>query len=141
MQTVSLLEVGLTRRHLFGVLLALFSITSSLAQPSSKTLDGELLKYLKAQGYAASRVHWELLRSAPTQTGVAATKYYIWVQFHSAKGKLLGEGAMRLAETDQHYEVTNYLSRHEIVQDPKSIESVFPVALCPGIRKRAGLTL
>lgn len=114
---------------------------ASSAQPTSKTLDGELLKYLKAQGFAASRVHWELLRSAPTQTGVAATKYYIWIQFHSAKGKLLGEGAMRLAEIDQQYEVTNYLSRHEIVQDPKSIESVFPAALCPGIRKRAGLTL
>lgn len=81
-------------------------------------------------------VDYELLRKAPTQSGVALPKYYAWVKI--SKGtKLLEEGAVRVAAVDKtHFDTTHYLSKDAIESAPEMIYQVFPAAVCDTINKK-----
>jgi hypothetical protein len=85
------------------------------------------------------RVDHELLRDAPTQSGVSYPKYYAWVKI-SDGNKLISEGAVRVAAIDRvRFEVTDYLSKDDIRRDTQAVEKVFPKALSDSIRNRAGV--
>lgn len=82
-------------------------------------------------------VEFELLREAPTQSGVAYPKFYVWVRAY-AKAELVTEGAMRVAAINKtRFAVTDYISRGEIRTDPHRLEAVFPRALLGKIRAKA----
>jgi len=85
------------------------------------------------------RAEYELLRDAPTQTGIAYPKFYAWVKIFNVDG-LIDEGAVRLAAIDKKYfEITDYLSKSDIEARPATIERIFPRALVESIKKKAGL--
>jgi hypothetical protein len=85
------------------------------------------------------KVEFELLREAPTQSGVAYPKFYAWVRAYS-DAEVVTEGAMRLAAIEKkRFEVTDYLSSSEIRSAPARIEAVFPRALLKKIRAKAGV--
>jgi hypothetical protein len=103
-------------------------------------LKRDIGRYFRQRYGRPLKIRCELLRKAATQTGVAFPKFYGWVQVYD-NGTLLTEGAVRLAAVERTmFEVTNYCKKEDIVKDPTSIDSVFPAALCPDIRKRANST-
>lgn len=80
-------------------------------------------------------VEYRLLREAPTQSGVAYPKYYVWVRVESG-GANAREGAARLAAVDrERFEVTDFLSREQIAADPGGIYQVFPAPVCERIEE------
>jgi len=81
----------------------------------------------------------ELLREAPTQSGLAYPKYYVWARVLKSD-QLLSEGAMRLAviETNQP-KVTDYLTKQEIISNPARLDAIFSSALIPKIKEKAGI--
>ena len=82
-------------------------------------------------------VKYELLRRQPTQSGVAAPKYYVWVSVYDGEA-LLGQGAARLAAVDKiHFLVTDFVTKDSIISDPSMVGQIFPAKLCTGIIARA----
>jgi hypothetical protein len=97
-------------------------------------LHRDFLAFFNASGTSTvTRVEFKLLRNAPTQSGVAYPKYYLWVKVFSASG-LQQEGAARVAAIDRkRFEVTNFLSKAQLQSSPSEIGTVFPAALVPAI--------
>jgi len=82
-------------------------------------------------------VEFALLRDEPTQAGTAYPKFYAWIRAY-ADGALVSEGAMRLEAIEKRrFEVTLYLTKAEIAQDPVSLEQFFPGELLAQISRRA----
>ena len=82
-------------------------------------------------------IEYELLRTAPTQSGVAYPKFYAWIKISDSE-EFIAAGAVRVAAIDKvRIEVTDYVSQEEIRENPKMIEDIFPFSLCDGIRDRA----
>jgi len=102
-------------------------------------LKRDLLSYFKREvGPATTAVEYQLLRSAPTQSGVASPKYYLWVRA-VAGSALAQEGAVRVAAVGQtHFEVTNFMPATSIREQPNQVSAVFPAALVPLVLSKAG---
>lgn len=102
-------------------------------------LQRDLLSYFKREvGPATTAVEYQLLRSAPTQSGVASPKYYLWVRA-MAGSTPAQEGAVRVAAFGQtHFEVTNFMSATSIREQPNQVSAVFPAALVPLVLTKAG---
>jgi len=106
--------------------------TSSLAQP----FEARLQRGLRAHFGHAGRIEFNLLRNAPTQSGIAWPKYYAWV-------RILGddplqpprEGAARLADLDGGtVEVTHFIAAQQIrAEGTATVDRIFPAALVPDI--------
>ena len=80
-----------------------------------------------------TRVEFKLLRDAPTQSGVAYPKYYLWVKVFAGSA-LQQEGAARVAAIERkRFEVTDFMSKAQEQSAPAEIGSVFPAALVPTI--------
>lgn len=93
--------------------------------------------YFARQRSGAAVVDIELLRKGATQSGVAYPKYYAWVRV-AAPGGVDFIGAVRVAAIDgERFEVTDYLSCHQLASDPSAASAVFPAALLPAIQARA----
>ncbi len=99
----------------------------------------DLLAYFKSSGFAgATAIEYQLLRKEPTQSGVANPKYYAWVKVFAGT-TLQQEGAVRVAAVEQRFfEVTNFLSKIEILQRPDEAGKTFQAALVPAIVAHAG---
>lgn len=81
-------------------------------------------------------VKWSLLRDDPTQTGISYPKYYVWARFKF--GKHSQHGALRLAAVQQdHFEVTDWMPREEILKNPEKVGKIFPASLIDAIIERA----
>jgi hypothetical protein len=111
--------------------------------PEQKAFDNllhrDLTSFLKSQSKSVEHTEVTLLRNGPTQTGISFPKYYAWVRGLSERGVVI-EGAVRLAAVGRtHLDVTHFLSRQQILNDPESLMSVFPSALIPEIRRRAAV--
>jgi hypothetical protein len=88
---------------------------------------------------AEEEVTFELLREGPTQSGVSNPKFYLWVRALSADGNLTS-GAARVAAIDRlRFEVTNFVSREDIVSGAADPALIFPAALVDRIQRRASL--
>jgi hypothetical protein len=99
----------------------------------------DLQSYFKDMLKKTVRAEYELLRDAPTQSGVAYPKFYAWVKIFE-DSRLIDEGAVRLAAIEKkHFEVTDYLSKRDIEEKPAVLERIFPRALVEFIKKRAGI--
>ena len=99
----------------------------------------DLQAYFKEILKKKVRVDYELLRDAPTQSGVAYPKYYAWVKVFDGE-KLVSEGVVRIAAIEKkNFEITHYVSKEVIKKDPNTIASIFPQALVDDIQKKAGL--
>ena len=80
---------------------------------------------------------YEFLREAPTQTGVAYPKYYLWVRKMNVT-TVTEEGAVRVAAIDQsRFDVTQYVSRERILASPSQVASTFPAALVDQIVQKS----
>jgi hypothetical protein len=97
----------------------------------------DLTAYLKPTYGERLAVDYELLRDAPTQSGVAYPKFYLWLRAKNTQ-KFLIEGAVRVVAIDKKwFNVTNFVSRSEIVSRPDSVVSIFPQALIEKIYTKA----
>ena len=86
--------------------------------------------------YSKCNVSYELLRKGATQSGVAYPKFYMWVRFD--QDQKATEGAARIAAIDKDgFDVTNFMSREEILASPSAVSNIFPAALVPNILQRA----
>jgi hypothetical protein len=109
------------------------------ASQFSAFLQRDLLSYFKHGLESATSVEYQLLRSAPTQSGVAYPKYYLWVRVLSGTS-LLQEGAIRLAAIEKtHFEVTTFILASSIRERPDQVSAVFPSALIHVILAKAGV--
>jgi hypothetical protein len=100
-------------------------------------LKRDLKTYFDSYEHQNVNIKYQLLRSSPTQSGVAFPKYYAWVQLLKNK-QILDQGAVRLAAINKtRFEVTNFLNKKQILQDGKIVGKVFPAALCPDIFSKA----
>ena len=85
------------------------------------------------------KIAYQLLRAAPTQSGVAYPKYYAWVTVNSEAGAVLEQGAVRLAAIEKvRFEVMNFISSKEIQVAPEKLNPVFPSLLIPNIKELSG---
>jgi len=105
----------------------------------NKILERDLTKFFSNSTGHNTTIQYELLRNKPTQSGVAYPKFYVWVNI-LISGKLIDSGAVRVAAIEKtHIEVTNFIPKKQIEQNPRSIESIFPLSLCDNIRLKAGI--
>ena len=79
-------------------------------------LKRDLVSYFQSAGFPAARsARFELLRDAPTQSGVAYPKYYAWAQAYEGP-QLVAEGAVRVAAIARtHFEVTDFIPRSALL--------------------------
>lgn len=97
----------------------------------------DLAAYFVRQGITAPVVTYELLRDAPTQSGVSFPKFYVWVSATASNGSVV-DGAARVAAIDRtHFEITDFVSRDKIVTQPDSLDLVVPAALVDMTVERA----
>ena len=96
----------------------------------------DLSAYFAKRDNSPVQLSFAYLRQGPTITGVAYPRYYLWVTARDSDGRLLSDGAARVAEIDSIVEVTHFLPRAYIVQQPGSLDSVFPAPVVAEIRKR-----
>ncbi|MBO0722432.1 MAG: hypothetical protein J2P41_16520, partial [Blastocatellia bacterium] len=95
----------------------------------SEFLIRDLQAYFRDTLKKTVRAEYELLREAPTQSGVAYPKFYAWVRVF-IDDRLFEEGAVRVAAVEKtHFEITDYLSKHDIQEKPAAVETIFPQAL------------
>ncbi len=86
--------------------------------------------------YGKVSVKWEYLREAPTQSGVAYPKYYLWTKLYNGEN-MLTEGAVRVAAIEKiNFEVTDFVSIEELKNKTKDIYTIFPVPVCEKILSR-----
>lgn len=110
--------------------------------PDEKDFDNflkrDLAAYFKEQIGKDVTVEYELLRKAPTQSGVALPKFYVWVQVKE-KNNLIEEGAARLAAVEKKsFEITTFLKRADIERDVEQIYDVFPRLVGDKIKEKIG---
>jgi len=110
------------------------------AKDFNEFLRRDLLAYFQVSGSSdADALKVQLLRDAPTQTGISYPKYYAWVRVRVGVMQIK-QGAVRLVAIDKaRFEVTDFVSAAQIKADLRSVENVFPSALVPGILERAAL--
>jgi len=102
-----------------------------------KFLARDIQKYFSIKLNKAIRIEYELLRDSPTQSGIAYPKYYLWVKVFD-DNTIIEESAVRIAAIGKvRFEVIEYVSKSEIIREPKKIETIFPAGLCDNIRSRA----
>ena len=103
-------------------------------------LERDVLAYLQAEiAPSIATVKTTLLREAPTQSGLAYPKFYLWVVATSKDGTVI-EGAARVAAVDRiGFEITTFLSSKEINAEPQAVASTFPALLVPDIESRAAV--
>jgi hypothetical protein len=107
--------------------------------PDKKDFDNimkrDLEKYFAERYLVKPTVTWELLRDGPTQTGISYPKYYAWVRVR-IKDSLLIEGATRVAAIEKKYfDVTHFVGRQEIENQPEQIFAIFPKPVCEKIKE------
>jgi len=103
-----------------------------------KFLARDIQKYFSTKWNKTIQIEYELLRDAPTQSGVAYPKYYLWVKILDGS-TIIEEAAVRIAAINKvRFEIIEHVSKGEIIRDPKKIETIFPAVLCDDIRSRAG---
>jgi len=133
-------------RHMLAAVAALLLLACNPIQeshvdanvPAASEFDQYLQRDLKSY-FSGANVTVELLRRGPTQSGVAYPKFYAWVRA-VAPGAPPVEGAVRLEAVDrQKFIVTHFLSVPEIRANPGQVDTIFPAALCEGIKHRAGV--
>lgn len=117
-------------------------IEANVPRPESfeKLLARDLLAYFRASDSpTATGVTFKLLRNGPTQSGVSYPKYYLWAEVFSGS-ELLQKGAVRVEAVERtHFEVTDFMSKAQILSAPEDVERVFPAVLTPGILSLAGV--
>lgn len=97
----------------------------------------DLSSYFASKGMSRPQVAYKLLRTGPTQSGVAYPKYYLWVSAVSDSGQTMS-GAARVAAIERlRFEITDFVSRDDVLQKPAALASIFPAALLPVIRASA----
>jgi hypothetical protein len=102
-----------------------------------RLLQRDLQTYFARRGIRKPIVRYALLRDAPTQSGIAYPKYYLWVSVWS-RGRPAASGAARVEAIERkRFEITHFVARTEILSDPEAISSVFPAPLIGPIRERA----
>lgn len=107
------------------------------ARDFERFLMRDLHAYFSAQGIEAWALEYELLRDGPTQSGASWPKYYLWVSATPVRGVRVS-GAVRVEAIErQRFEITDFVSREDILADPARLESVFPAALLGPIRSKA----
>jgi hypothetical protein len=129
---------------MLGVMACTNTITSSHIEanvPNGKLFDEYLKRDLEKHFCPADvnpcQVKYELLRKGPTQSGIAYPKYYLWVQCVGSD-KLLTEGAARVAAIEQvGFNITDFLTRKQILEDPEQVMRIFPAALNEIILEKA----
>jgi len=98
----------------------------------------DLTAYLQPLYGDKLTVDYELLRDGPTQSGVTYPKFYLWLKATNIDNTVI-EGAIRVAAVDKkRFDITDFLSRTDIVSHPDRLESIFPQPLVENILKRAG---
>jgi hypothetical protein len=106
-----------------------------------RLLKRDLAAYFVDQGIADPSARFELLRSGPTQVGIAYPKYYLWVSIFSGN-TYATSGAVRVqAVGKKEFQVTDFLAAEDARRDPERISSIFPAPLVAAISARAAATV
>ena len=125
-------------KKIITTLFLLFALAAYAKDDFSKSLINEASAYLTKKESQKISAEIELLRKAPTQSGIAYPKYYIWVRGVNPENKTITEGAMRLAEIENsNFKITDFVTRDSIISDPLQLDMIFPKALVPLIRQKA----
>jgi hypothetical protein len=99
----------------------------------------DLTAHLKATHGDKLAVDYELLRDGPTQSGVAYPKFYVWVKATNSE-KMVIEGAVRVAAIERkRFEVTDFVSRADIVSHPDALGRIFPQSVVERILAKVGM--
>jgi hypothetical protein len=109
------------------------------ARQFQSLLKRDLERFFSDRRGSTVAVSYELLRDAPTQSGIAYPKYYVWVRAEDA-AKLVEEVAVRVAAIDRtRFQITDFVSTREIQRNALEVDKIFPKALVPDIVRRAGV--
>jgi hypothetical protein len=98
-------------------------------------LKRDLEAYFSAKHGKPVSITYQLLRSAPTQSGQSLPAFYAWVKVLNA-GKELDQGAVEVdAIHREYFAVTYYISQRDIFQDPDGLDQHFPRQVADLIRR------
>lgn len=101
-----------------------------------KLLHRDLQRYFQHNPRSPVKVEVEMLRDGPTQAGLSYPKFYVWVKVYR-KGKLVEEGALRLAAVERKaFDVTSYFRKDQIKKDPEKLYQVFPAPVADRIKQK-----
>lgn len=108
--------------------------------PTEKDFDAflkrDLLAYFVPDSNKDSSLEYELFRKAPAQSGIAYPKFYAWMLI-KRNNIVIKEGAVRLAAIEKkRFSVTNFLSREDVIKDPKALYSIFPRPVAEMIKEK-----
>jgi hypothetical protein len=105
------------------------------AEDFDKLMRRDLAGYFAAT-FKGLPVQYELLRDAPTQSGVAYPKFYLWVTIGGGKSPQQ-RGAIRVAAIEKkRFEVSDFISEDTVKKDPTGIYRVFPAPVCEKINTK-----
>ena len=99
--------------------------------PDEKDFDSilrrDITQYVTDKDDKEISVTVELLRNAPTQSGVALPKFYCWIEKRDAKGVVMEQAAARIAAVEKkRFEVIQYFEKERIIAEPDLMKKVFP---------------
>ena len=101
-----------------------------------KLIKRDLEQYFKDAKQRTVNVEYELLRSGPTQTGIAYPKFYAWVTIRVG-AVIVDQGAVRVPAIEKkRFDVTDFVSQSDIEQSPMALGRIFPKAVADRIRER-----
>lgn len=79
----------------------------------------------------------DLLRTPPTQVGIAFPKYYVWIEASSPTQGDLSGAARVAAVAGREFSIQEFIPRREINAQPDGLYTTFPSRLVPHIVEQA----
>lgn len=100
-------------------------------------LSRDLTFYFSKQNSKDVKIQYSLLRDNPTQVGVGAPKFYLWVKIIDFKNNsLLDQGAVVVgANNKESFTIMDFVSKKEININPEILNSVFPEDVVSNIKQ------
>jgi len=82
-------------------------------------------------------VTYELLQNTPAQSGLAYPKYYVWLELRGGADQSISKGVARVAAIKQErFDVVDFFSEEDIINNKLKLKQVFPSAVVEGILRR-----
>lgn len=95
------------------------------------------MAFFSKSGITATKVDLSLIRDPALRSAAAPHSYYAWVRAY-AGDDVVREGAVSVSAVDRtRFDVTHFLERSSIMQDPTQLGALFPEPVAQSVLERA----
>ncbi len=100
-------------------------------------LERDVRAFLVQRNQEDVQLSVDLLRTPPTQVGIAFPKYYVWIEASSPTQGDLSVAARVAAVGGREFRIQEFIPRREINAQPDALHRTFPAGLVPHIIEQA----